>query len=497
MSWKLKKILEERLAGEEGAVIKDPGGKTQVALLYPNTYAVGMGNLAIHSLYRMMNSRDGMLCERFFLPDKADMYEHRRTDTPSMSLERRRPLSEFAAAAFSISFENDLLNILPMLELSRMPHLADRRGPDTPLMIAGGPVPTLNPRPLSAIFDAIAIGEAECFAEELFTAIEADASKEEKLVLLSKIPGIWVPSTGVSPEKVERRWLEDLNAWPTETTIYGPEAEFGAMHLVELQRGCPFGCRFCATPKIYSPPRRRSFDSVIAMVERGLAFRKKFGLIGAHILSHPQFVEIAKAIHASGGTFSPSSIRACDIDEEKAALLADSGHRSISLGVEAGSEKLRDAIGKGLSDDAIFRSVEILAKANITNLRLYFMIGLPGETEGDVEAISSLSLRIGEALRLHAPKAARQTSLSLTLSPFVPKPGTPFANELFAGEAAIKEKTAFLKGRLGKQKAVSLKGDSPLAAAVEAFLSGAGAAEATAFLERVAQDGNPRRALAC
>ncbi|HPQ80456.1 MAG TPA: radical SAM protein [bacterium] len=497
MTWKLKKSLERRLASEQGAVIKEPGGKTAVALVYPNTYAVGMGNLAIHSLYRMMNSRSGMLCERFFLPDRADMAEHRRTKTPPLSVESGKPLGEFSAAAFSISFENDLLNVLPLFEIASIPHAAEMRGKDFPLMIAGGAVPTLNPRPVSAIFDAIAIGEAECFAEELFDAIGTEATKEEKLERISKIPGIWVPSLGDPPERIARRWLEDLDPWPTHTAVHSRDAEFAGMHLIEVQRGCPFSCRFCATPEIYRPPRRRSFEAVMAMVKEGLEFRKKFGLVGASILSHPQFTEIARAIHSSKATFSPSSVRVGDIDEEKAELLAASGHRSVALGIESGSERLRYAIGKGLSDDGIFGAIEILAKSKITNLRLYFMIGLPGETEEDVKDIASLSLRIATHVREHAPKTARQTSLSITLSPFVPKPGTPFAEEPFAGEAKIKMMINGIRGVLQKHRGISVNADSPLSAAIESFLSNAGAREALSFLERTHRGENIRRILAC
>lgn len=496
MSWELKKILQKRRDNESGAIVRDRGARTPVALVAPSIYAVGMGNLAIHALYRMMNSRPDIACERAFLPERREIAEHERTQAPLMSLEQQEPLATFDVLAFSISFENDLLNLLPILELARIPHRAEERPDDAPLLIAGGAASTLNPRPIAGIFDAIALGESECFVDDLFPILAARGPKREKLAAMAAIPGVWVPALEPSPDAAKPRFLADLDNWPTQTTIYSDAAEFGGMHLIELQRGCPFHCAFCATPAIYGSPRRRGFDAVMAMVEAGLPHRKKFGLIGAHILSHPQFAEIARAIHARGATFSPSSVRAADLDEEKVALLAASGHRSIALGIEAGSEKLRDAAGKDLSDAQIDEAVELLARAGITNLRLYFMIGLPGEAEEDIAAIATLACRVREGLRRHAPKAARQTSVAVTLSPFVPKPRTPFAREPFIGEADLKKRIAAIKGMLGKERGISVSSDAPLSAAVEAYLASADAG-ARAFLEEVRATGSIRRALPC
>ncbi|HPM40944.1 MAG TPA: B12-binding domain-containing radical SAM protein, partial [bacterium] len=236
MSWELKEALRKKLAGEQGAIVREPGGRTPLALIYPNTYAVGMGNLAIHSLYRMANSRPDLACERFFLPDRGEAVEYGRTGAELMSVEAQRPLSEFAIAAFSISFENDLMNLLPLLSLARIPHRAAERDPDSPVLVAGGAAATLNPRPLSAIFDAVVQGEAECFAEELFPLLAGRLRKEEVLREMARIPGIWVPSLSPAPDAAARRFLQNLDAWPTETVIHSETAEFGKMHLVELQR---------------------------------------------------------------------------------------------------------------------------------------------------------------------------------------------------------------------------------------------------------------------
>ena len=494
MSWHIKKNLQQRLAGEEGAIVKEWGGKGTVALCYPNSYAIGMGNLALHALYRILNEAGDALCERAFLPDRRELTEHARTRTPLMSIESQRPLAEFDTVALTISFENDLLNLLPILDLARIPHRADERPAESPLIIAGGAMPTLNPRPLARIADAIALGEAEAFADDLIPLISSPLPKMERLEAMSKLPGVWVPRLVGSPDGIAPRFTPELDRWPTETIVHSPAAEFGAMHLIEIQRGCPFRCRFCATPAIYGRPRRRSLEAVIAMVDDGLSRRKKFGLIGAHILSHPQFEEIARAIHSRGATFSPSSVRASDIDDAKAKLLAQSGHRSIALGIEAGEERLRDAIGKELSDAQLFDSIGILAKNGITNLRLYMMIGLPGEGAGELDAIVALARRAREEIRAHAPKGARQTSVALTLSPFVPKPGTPFAGELFAGETALKNRIREIRAALGRERGIEVSADAPLSAAIEAYFASAdeGCVE---FLEEVKRDGTVKRHL--
>lgn len=480
MSWKLKSKLRASLGREQGAVTKDWGGKISVALVYPNTYEVGMGNLAVHSLYRILNDRPDIVCERAFLPSKRDLAEHRRTETPILSLESQRPLAEFDAVAFSISFENDYLNILPILELANIPYLKEKRSKDAPLVIAGGAAPTLNPDTISKIFDAVITGEAECYVEDLIPALTEGLSKKDLIAEFTRLKG--------------GRFLKNLNDWPTETVIHSEDAEFGDMHLIEVQRGCPHHCKFCAVPVIYQKPRHRNIASILHMVENGLQFRKRFGLIGTHILSHPDFIEIAKAIHSRGATFSPSSIRVDEIDETRAALLAKSGHRSIALGIEAGMGNLRETLDKRTSDGDILSAVATLAAARITNLRLYFMIGLPGESEKDIEAIASLGLKVQKTLIAHAPRESRTTKVALTVTPFVPKPGTNFEKAAFAGTDELKQKIKTLRRHLSNQAGIELGFDNPVDSAIEHFLSN-GDSDTISFLEEAHRSGNARQAL--
>lgn len=464
-------MLKDKISSETGAITKDWGGKTSIALVYPNTYRVGMGNLAIHSLYKTLNDRPEFVCERVFLPDKIELEEYRRTDSKICSIETLKPLGNFDIVAFSISFENDYLNILPILALAGIPHRAEERPAKNPILIAGGAAPTLNPKPISKIFDAIVMGEAEALAGDLLPIIGSRAEKGEILAAFREIAGIFVPSLSKIGPNPGRRHLDDLDAWRTETAIWSSEAEFSNMHLIEVERGCPYRCNFCATPVIYGKPRTRSAGAIIEMAEGGLKHRKKIGLIGTYILSHPEFIEIARAIHARGGTFSPSSIRADEIDEVRAKLLYESGHRSVALGIEAGNDRLRKTLGKNISDEEIIEAVSILSACKITRLKLYFMIGLPGETEDDLNSIVNLSECVHAALQKRAPRVSRQTSVDLTFSPFVPKPGTAFEKAKFAGEPAIRKKITFLKKIIGRSRNLNARFDSPRDAAIENIFS--------------------------
>jgi radical SAM superfamily enzyme YgiQ (UPF0313 family) len=495
MTWKLKESLKSTLSHETGWVQKDWGGKSSIVLVYPNTYTIGMGNLAVHAIYELLNRHEGIVCERAFLPDAKDMQEHIRSRTPIMSIESQRPLADFDVIAFTISFENDYLNILPILRISQIEYVADKRHESAPLIIAGGAAPTLNPLPLSSIADAVVAGEMEAYECDLIRLLESRPTKQQALDALFKIEGAFMQAKDRREAFMQRRHLNFLDEYKTQTVIHSDWAQFGDMHLIEVERGCARKCRFCATPAIYGTPRHRSLHAIVEMVEEGMKHRKRIGLIGADIMSHPEFEDIAETIHARGGTFSLSSVRADAIDESKAKLLFESGHRSIAIGVEAGSQKLRARLAKGLSDEQILRAAAILAEAGLTRFRLYFMIGLPGETDDDIQAIIDFSKLLFEEIKTYAPRKRRTTAVDLTVTPFVPKPHTPFAGERFASQSEHKRKIKELKGCLEKAGGISLRTDSIVDAAVEHFLANSDE-HAAAFLEDAQRLGSARKALA-
>jgi radical SAM superfamily enzyme YgiQ (UPF0313 family) len=495
MTWNLTEKLRAVVAREEGVIRKEWGGKTSVALLFPNTYRIGMGNLAVHALYERLNREARIVCERAFLPEPRELALHRASGTPVLSLESQRPLADFDVVALTVSFENDYLHLPLILELSRIPLRAEARAVEMPTLLAGGAAPTLNPLPLALIADAVILGEIEAFAGDLLPLLAAGLSKPELCEGLAKLRGALVGSPDTTADgRLERRHAVELDTFATQTVIHAHDVEFGALHLIEVERGCRHRCRFCATPAIYGPARRRSAAAVLAMVEAGWAHRHRMGLIGADILSHPEFQEIVQAIHARGGTFSPSSVRADAVDERRASLLAASGHRAVALGVEAGSDRLRATLGKGLSEERILEAVAALARAGIGNVRLYFMIGLPGETEEDVAAIAALARRAREILRAAAPRRTRATGVGLTVAPFVPKPHTPFAGAPFAGRALLKQRIACLRRLLRKERGIALRCDSVVDAQIEAMLANADA-HAVSFLEEAHRRGSAREAI--
>lgn len=478
--WPLIEKQRRILSGEQGAIVKERGGKTSVALVYPNTYDVGMGNLAVHSLYKLLNDSPNIVCERAFLPAARDMKEHERTRTPVLTVETQRPISEFDVIAFSISFQNDFLNILPILERSSIPHRSSHRKKSHPLLIAGGCAVTINFRPLEDMFDAFVIGEAEEIVSDIVPIIAERSGRNETLEAISKIEGIHVP--GFSAIEPKRLFVKDLDAWPTQTVVYAPDVEFGDLHLIETGRGCPRRCKFCVTPCIYAPLRFRGFDAIQEMVHTGLPFRKRFGLIGSDLLSHPAIFDVIDEIHGLDATFSPSSLCVDEIDDKVAALLAKSGHRSISLGVEAASDALRFAVGKKFPRERIIEAIGSLAKHGILSVRLYFMIGLPDETEDDVKAIADVGAEVQKILHKTAPKSARSTSVSLTITPFVPKPLTPFENAKFAGEKYLKKALATIKKLTAKTKGIAVHSDPVISSVCDALLS-SGDRNIIAFLE--------------
>jgi radical SAM superfamily enzyme YgiQ (UPF0313 family) len=331
----------------------------------------------------------------------------------------------------------------------------------------------MNPRCANEIFDAQFLGEYEAFSDDVEKLFAGLPSKEEALARFAEMEGVLLHEKFGPPVRKEaKKFPADISGFKTQTEIYSPEAMFGNMHLIEVQRGCPRACKFCAAPAVYSPFRFRSADAIIKMVDEGILHRKKIGLIGSDILSHPEFVDIASAIHSRGATFSPSSVRISAVDEIKAKLLARSSHRSVALGVEAGSERLRANIGKKISNEEIEKAIELLAREGVSGIRLYFMLGLPDENESDVEAIGAIAKIAKDVLSKYSPKGSGLQEVEVTLSAFVPKPLTKFCDEKFCGGAYFKKAVAKVKSVLAGKKGIKVSHDSAIAASAEAFIAG-------------------------
>lgn len=492
MSAKIKARLQQLLSQEKGAVVREWGARFPIALVYPQIYPVAMGNLGFQAIYHLLNSQPGLVCERAFLPAPDEFEEYRRTRTPILTLESQRPLQDFAVVAFSISFEADYPYVLQILAAAGLPLTAAARDRG-PLVLAGGVATFLNPEPLAPFVDAFFLGEGEAGAVPFFQLLAEGCSaaghRPQLLQELARaVPGAYVPSgyqpryqpdgtlaefeaaTGF-PEKITAPHLPELTPFPTHSHLLTPQSEWGEMFLVETGRGCSRGCRFCAAGFIYRPPRERALEELWTQVAQGLLERRKVGLVGAAISDHPAVKELCRKILAAGGEMGISSLRADSADAELFQLLAQGGVRSVALAPEAGSDRLRQVLNKGLYRDDLTRAVLGVSQAGIPQLRLYFMVGLPTETVEDVADIPRL-VRYLEHCVIKASRGKKRLGLiTLSLSSFVPKPFTPFQWAPFLEVAELKKRLKLVTREFHGVKAVRVHTDLPKWAYVQALLA--------------------------
>jgi len=458
----LKIGLRERLAREKDTVIKDWGGRLPIALVYPNSYYIGMSNLGLHALYSLLNIYRDVVCERVFWER-----ENQERKNPPLSLESRRPLSDFKAVAFTVSYEVDYFNVVSILKASGIPVFSSDRDESHPLVLAGGPCITANPMPLAQFIDVFGIGEAEKLLPGLLPTIidNINEKRENLLKLLASVPGMYAPQLPQATP-VMRQWTENLDNFPVSSVILTRDTELGELYLIEVERGCSRRCRFCLVSTAFRPMRFRSVGILLAQAEEGLRHRKRIGLVGPAVSDYPHLEKLLAGLRQMGAQFSMSSMRASNLPEDIIAQVAAGGARTLTLAPEAGSERLRRAINKGICEDDILGTVDKLAKHGIRQLKLYFMIGLPTETDEDIEEIVGLSLQCKSIL----DRQAKGTRLSLNVAPFVPKAGTPFQRLPMAPVEILTKRIGRLKGSLAPE-GIQLKCESPAWSQVQAVLA--------------------------
>jgi radical SAM superfamily enzyme YgiQ (UPF0313 family) len=480
MTWQQAEKARRRLSREQGTVVKDWGGRLPVALVYPNNYYLGMSNLGIHALYKLLNGHDKVVAERAFR-------EAEDGQSPPISIESRRPLADFAVIAFSISYELDYFNVARILKASGIPLYAADRDRRHPLVIAGGPCVTTNPMPISPFFDCLGIGEAEAIIPKILPVITEGIGGERHDLLksLSSLPGVYVPQ--YQPGKpVARQFAKDLDDFPVASVVLTPDTELGNLYLIEVERGCNWGCRFCLVNKAFSPMRYRSVDSLITQAEEGLKYRRRLGLVGAAISDHPHIEELMTGLTDMGAKLSVSSLRIAPLSGVVLRELAKGGARTVTLAPEAGSGRLRRVIKKGITDDDIAEAMKMVAEQGIKQVKLYFMIGLPSETDEDIEEIINLSLNCKRLLDNKRPG----TRLTLNISPFVPKAGTPFQWLPMTQPSILNRRLSRLKKGL-MPKGIRIKAESPAWSQVQGVLSRGDAelAKVLADIEEVSLSG--------
>ena len=493
------------MGGEFGAVMKDPEqAKVRYAFLFPDTYEVGMSHLGMRILYHVVNRRPDAWCERVFTPwvDMADAM--RAEGVPLFSLESRTPVREFDILGVTLQYEMSYTNILESLDLAGIPLRREQRGEGDPFVICGGPC-AFNPEPLAPFVDLIALGDGE---EETNATIDAyiewkasGAPREEYLRMCAQIPGVYVPSLYAveynadgtvarvspkagsgAPELVKKAMVRDLDAADYPDKLIVPYGEI--VHnriMLEIFRGCTRGCRFCQAGMIYRPVRERSRERLMELAEK-LVSATGYDEISLMSLSSGDYSCLPELAHEMVEKFARRRVKISLPSQRIDAVLTDTLRETqkvrktaLTLAPEAGTQRLRDVINKGVTEDDLVRSVTDAFEQGWSAVKLYFMIGLPTETDEDVLGIAELARRVRQCY-FSVPKERRAPGLRITVSAsvFVPKNFTPFQWYGQLDSETVIRRQMMLRDELRKVKGVEFKYHAPDVSYIEAVFARGG-----------------------
>ncbi|MBM3267243.1 MAG: radical SAM protein [Candidatus Sericytochromatia bacterium] len=489
-----------------------PAATQRAAFAFPNVYHLGMSNLGFQLVWRHAHEHPDTCAERVFLPDPDE-------DATPLSLETGRKLRDFDVLAFALSYEQDYLNVLRMLDLGRIPRRGASRDRSHPLIIAGGPALWGNPEPVAPFLDAIVIGDGEEAIGRILDTVRdhRGASRPEVLAALGRLAGVYVPALyepvyspdgyfegleplGDAPSHVERLWVRDVDRFPAESAVLTPHTEFADTYLIEIARGCSRACRFCMAGFITRPVRYRQLPELVSQVDRGLRHSRKIGLLSASVSDHPDLMALGEHLLTRDVRLYMSSIRADAITPEFVRLLRHGGLKSLTVAPEAGSERMRARISKHLTHAELMRCVTYAGAGGMTGVKFYVMVGLPHETDEDILAIVDL---LNDTVKTGRPLGMRQ--FVIDLHPFVPKAFTPYQWEPQASPERFERIFDLLRRPLAKL-GVQTRFDSPAWAIVQELLargdrrSGdvmetalAGGGNLSAYRRAIRDHGIPRR----
>ncbi len=464
-SWQQKEAAKATLAREVGYTRKPHTDRLRVALAFPNTYYVGMSNLGFQTVYQLFNAHDDAVCERFFLPPKQQLKEQLASRAPVVTLESQSLARDFDIIAFSVSFEWDYTNILTLLRLAGVPVRAADRTPRDPLIVIGGAVTFVNPEPLALFADVIAAGEGEVLVPGLIDSYREQGDRPGLLKSLAQKRGFYIPSfyeveyqdngtiaqfvpregTG-APGAVKKAAVPSMEAVePPCTRIFTPDTEFGSRFLVEVVRGCANLCRFCWAGYNYLPVRAFPADRILERAREARAHAKQAGLVSIALCDHPEIERILTGLADMGYSISPASLRLDDLTETIVRQLRASGERTLTIAPETGSDRLRRVINKTVTNDEILERAELIFSNGIENLKLYYMIGLPTETDEDLAAIRDLTLQMRDIMLKHARSRGQIGRIIASVNPLVPKPSTAYQWLPMEAPATVEQKVRRLR----------------------------------------------------
>ncbi|MFB3883039.1 MAG: TIGR03960 family B12-binding radical SAM protein [Armatimonadota bacterium] len=483
--------------GEWNAVHKDPRSvRARAALIYPDVYEVGMSHLGLQILYHVLNSHPDFLAERAFAPWPDMESELRSRALPLTSLESQTPLREFDLVGITLPYELTYTNVLNVLDLGGVPVRAADRRDDDPIVVGGGPG-AVNPEPMAEFFDAILIGEGEEAIIEIAEAA-AEPNRAEALDRLAQVPGVYVPSRyeavfdGVGPRgavvprdrpgqgcpsHIERRIVDDLDAAPFPTRQIVPFLDTVHSRVtLEIMRGCARGCRFCQAGATYRPRRMRSVQTLLRQAEEAVAATgyDEISLLAFTSVDHRQIKELAaKLVERFGprgiGVALPS-LRADAFSVELANTIQRVRKTGLTFAPEAASDRLRRVIRKDLTEDDLFAAAQAAFASGWTRLKLYFMVGLPTETDADVAAVGELVHRLAAFARSSLGGKQGRLQLGVSVGAFVPKPHTPFQWMPQEPMDGLVQKLGILQQSL-RGRHVKLSWTEPATSALEAAIA--------------------------